>query len=107
MPEALYVSRIEGSRGEIWIRSLGVLVGRLDRPVLYRRRGDDTPKVGQFDLHAAVSYLNGPLFEDEDFRKEITVFVGKRPLKVKLTDSSKIERVEQSLRITEVEAEDG
>jgi hypothetical protein len=57
-------------------------VATLDRPRLLRRRGDNGPVEGQFDLHAAFRYVNLHLLKDGDFEKEITVYIGKRPLKV-------------------------
>lgn len=103
-----YFSSIVGTRGEIWIPTLSVLVARLERPTLTRRPpGSDTPTVGQFDFQAAYSFLNRALFDDSDFRKEITVFIGKQPLKVTLTEASKIEVIDhaKALRIEGVNAQ--
>lgn len=106
MPEGIFVSKIEGTRGEIRIPELGVLVAEMKRPVLMRRRGEDNGQdTGQFDLHAAVSYWNQHLWADEDWEKEFTVFVGKRPLKVTVLPTTKVTKVEQSLRMEGVKVE--
>jgi hypothetical protein len=106
VPQGLFTSRIEGTRGEIWIPSLSVLVARLQRPMLTRRpEGLDTPTVGQFDLQAAYSYLNVLLFEDEDFRKQWTVWIGKKPLTTTLNETSKVEIIEHA-RVMRVEGVD-
>lgn len=107
MPVGIFLSRIEGTRGQVWIPSLGVLVGEMDRPVLLRRRGENVPpNSGQYDLHAAFRVgFNAHLFADDEFRKEYTVWVGKRPLKVTVDEQSNILLVDRNLRIEGVHAE--
>jgi hypothetical protein len=100
-----FTSRIEGTRGEIWIPSIGVLVAEMKRPVLLRRRGDTGPNEGQFDLHAAVSYFNDALWTDKDFEKEFTVYVGKQPLKVEILPTTKVIKADQSLRMEGVKVQ--
>lgn len=88
------ITKIEATRGEIWIPTLSILVGRLDRPLVTRRRpGDDTPQVGQFDLQAVYSFLNEALFNDDDFTKEWSIFIGRRRMAVNFTDSTKVELI--------------
>jgi hypothetical protein len=105
MPSGIHLNRIEGSRGEIRIPSLGVVVARMTRPVLLRRREVASPELGRFDLHAAVSYFNQHLWDDQDFRKETVLYLGKRPLKVNFLASSKMLVVPGSLRMEGVEPE--
>lgn len=107
MPIAgIFIPRIEGTRLEIWIPALSILVAKCERPVLLRRRGDDTPTVGQFDLHAVYSFLNEPLFRDGDFEKEWTFYVGKKPMRLGLLEGSKVDLVTaaRTIRIEGVEA---
>jgi hypothetical protein len=105
VPQGLFVPRIDATRGEIWIPSLSVLVARLQRPALTRRPEGETPYVGQFDLQAAYSYLQIPLFQDADFRKEWTIWIGKKPLTATLHESSRIEIIEHA-RVLRVEGVD-
>jgi len=105
MPEGIRHNRIEGNRGEIRIPSLGVVVSRMTRPVLIRRREVATPELGSFDLHAAYSYFNRHLWDDEDFDKEVVIYLGRRPLRVFRFDRSTMVVVEGSLRIEGVEPE--
>lgn len=95
----IFTSKIEGTRGEIWVPELGVLVAEMKRPLLLRRRAENGQDPGQFDLHAAVSYFQQALWDDPDFTKEITVYLGKEPLKVELLPTTNVVRVEQSLRM--------
>lgn len=104
MPEGLFVSRIAATRGEVWIPSLGVLVARMEHPVLLRRREVADPELGLFDLHAAVSYFNLDLWQDRDFTKTITLWIGKKPLKVTDFDLTRVVLVERNLRIEGVNA---
>ena len=92
-------TRIDGTRGEIRIPELGVLVAEMKRPVLLRRRADDGSDTTEFDLHAAVFYWNDYLWSDPDWTKEFTVFIGKEPLKLTVLPTSKVIRDHQSLRI--------
>lgn len=105
MPEGIRIDRFEGTRGEIRIPSLGVVVARMTRPVLLRRREVASPELGSFDLHAAVSYFNQHLWDDPDYVKETVLYLGKKPLKVVFFSSSKLLKVEGSLRIEGVEPE--
>ena len=107
MPEGIFLSRIEGTRAELWIPSLSILVVRSERPTLTRRHGDNTPTVGQFDLHAVYSFLNENLFHDEDFAKEWTFWLGKKPMRLTLLEGSKIDLVTaaRTLRIEGVDAQ--
>jgi hypothetical protein len=105
MPPGIHLNRLEGTRGEIRIPSLGVVVARMTRPVLLRRREVASPELGQFDLHAAVSYFNKHLWEDADFRKETVLYIGKRPLKVNFLARSSLLAVPGSLRMEGVELE--
>lgn len=83
MPPGIFQTRIVGSRGEIVIPSLGIQVARLTMPIsLLRRREVASPELGRFDLHAAVSYFNRPLWDDDDYRKVVRFFIGKRPYTV-------------------------
>lgn len=103
MPPGIRLNRIEGGRGEIRIPSLGIVVSRLNRPVLLRRREVATPELGQFDLHAAVSYFNQVLWDDPDFVKETVIWMGKRPLKILWLSGTSLIKVDGSLRIEGVE----
>lgn len=77
--EGIFIPRIEGTRLEVWIPSLSILVAKCERPVLRQRRGDETPMVGHFDLHAVYSFLNESLFRDDDFQKVWTFWLGRKP----------------------------
>jgi hypothetical protein len=101
----IFTSRIEGTRGEIWIPTLGILVARLTRPMLNMRPEGTTPTVGQRDLQAAYSYLQVALLGDPDFTKRWTVWVGKRPLTITLHEDSKIELIEHA-KVMRVEGVD-
>lgn len=105
MPPGIFVTRFEWTRGEIRIPSLGIVVSRLDRPVLLRRREVASPELGRFDLHAAVSYFNQPLWDDDDFRKEIVLWAGKRPRKIVVFEQTTLVKVDGSLRMEGVEPE--
>lgn len=103
--QGIYIPRIQATKGEVWITALSVLVGRLERPVLLRRREETDPELGRYDLHAAVSYFLADLYEDDDFQKDITLWIGKRPLKVIVLGKSETLIVPGSLRIEGVNAE--
>lgn len=105
MPEGIRTNRIEGNRGEIRIPSLGVVVSRMTRPVLLRRREEATLELGSFDLHAACSYFNQFLWDDDDFTKEVVIYLGKRPLRVFQFGESKMVVAQGNLRIEGVEPE--
>lgn len=99
------INRFEGTRGEIRIPELSVLVCEMTRPLLLRRRAENGQPTGQFDLHAAVSYFTQALWDDPEFTKEITVWIGKDPLKVMLNPESKMTVDGTRLRIEGVNAE--
>lgn len=101
----MFTSRIDGTRGEIWIPSLSILVARLERPALTHRPEGTTPTVGQRDFQAGFSYLQESLLGDDDFTKRWTVWVGKRPLKVVLHEDSRIEVIGHA-RVLRVEGVD-
>lgn len=105
MPPGILVTRVEGTRGEIRIPSLGVVVGRLERPVLVRRREVASPELGRFDLHAAVSYFNQHLWDDPDFRKETVLWIGRQPRKIVVFEKTTLVKVDGSLRMEGVEPE--
>ena len=108
MSIGMFTSRIMATRGEVWIPSLGILVARLDRPLLTRRPGDTaTPLVGQWDLQASYSFLNPDLLQDEEFRKSWTLWVGRRPLTVMFREDTKTEVIAHAshMRIEGVDIE--
>ena len=101
------LNRIEGNKGEIRIPSLGVVVARMTSPVaLVRRREVATHELGSFDLHAAVSYFNQHLWEDQDYEKEIVMYLtNKRPVKIQTYEGSKLSKSGGELRVEGVEPE--
>lgn len=105
MPPGIRTNKFEGTRGEIKIPSLGILVSRLDKPVLLRRREAATPELGSFDLYAAVSYFNEHLWSDDDYPKEIVFYLGRVPLKVHFLTQSTLVKETGRLRIEGVEPE--
>lgn len=105
MPQGIFLTRIDGTRGEIRIPSLGIVVARMTKPVLHRRREVASPELGRFDLLAAVSYFNQSLWDDQDFRKEVQIWIGKKPVKVIFYEQSTMLAVEGSLRMEGVEPE--
>jgi len=104
-PIAFFTSRIEATRGEVWIPTISVLVARMDKPVLLRRREVATPELGLYDLHAAVSYFNRALWNDPAYAKEITLYVGKRPLRVSQKPGTNVVLLPEALRIEGVDVE--
>lgn len=105
MPINFFTTRIEATRGEVWIPSLSVLVSRMERPVLLRRREVATPELGLYDLHAAVSYFNRALWSDPGYAKSITLFVGKRPLRVIQLSGTEVVLLPGAIRIEGVNVE--
>ena len=107
MPPGVFLNQIAGIRGEIRIPSIGVVVARLTKPQLHRRREVASPELGRFDLHAAVSYFNQHLWDDEDYDKEVRIWLSSRPkpVKVFLFENSQLSVVSGSLRIEGVEPE--
>jgi len=99
MPEGLFTTRVSATRGEIWIPTLSILVARMDKPLLLRRREDATPELGPYDLHAAVSYFNRALWEDPEYDKEITLFMGKKPARVQLFERTNTVLLPGAIRI--------
>jgi hypothetical protein len=77
----------------------------MKRPLLLRRRADNGPNEGQFDLHAAVFYWNQALWDDPDWTKEFTVYVGKQPLKLTILPTTTVTKIDQSLRMEGVKVE--
>lgn len=71
MPNGLFQT-IQGREGEVRIEDLGVLVGTFEKWSL-RRRGDDGPGAGLYDLSAVFSYVNPHLWAEEEYKKTITV----------------------------------
>jgi hypothetical protein len=65
-----------GKKGEIRIAGLDALIGTMADWSL-KRRGDDGPKEGLYDLRAAFSYLNEHLIADSDYEKQIILWIGK------------------------------
>lgn len=98
-----FTSRIEATRGEVWIPTLSVLVSRMERPVLLRRREVATPELGLYDLHAAVSYFNRALWSDPAYAKEITLYVGKKPLRVTQLNGTTVVLLPGAIRIEGVD----
>ena len=99
MIEGIFIPRIEYTRGEVWIPSLSVLVARMKKPVLLRRPVGTDPELGLFDLQAAVSYFNLSLWEDPDCEKDITLWFGKKPLKVVVMPHSNVTVSIEAIRI--------
>lgn len=100
-----FTSRIEATKGEVWIPSLSVLVARMERPVLLRRREVATPELGLYDLHAAVSYFNRALWGDPAYAKTVTLYVGKRPLRVHQLGGTNVVLLPGAIRIEGVNIE--
>jgi len=106
MPGGILYTEIQLTRGEIWIPTLSVLVARMERPRLLLRRREDTDlELGRFDLHAAVSYFNPHLWADVDYDKTITLWLGKRPLRVLMLEMTVTVITPGALRIEGVSAE--
>lgn len=106
MPPGLNLGEVRWTRGEIRISALGVLVARLDDPVVIsRRREVATPELGRYDLHAAVSYFNQHLWDDADFKKDVVVYIGRKPVKVFTYEGTSVVHVPGSLRMEGVEYE--
>ena len=102
-PINFFTTRIELAKGEIWIPALSVLVARMEKPVLLRRREVATPELGQYDLHAAVSYFNRSMWTDPAYVKTITGFFGKKPLTVLLRSETNVVLLPGAIRIEGVD----
>lgn len=76
-----FFKRISGKEGEVRIESLGVLVGTISSWSL-TRHGDDDPREDLYALHAAFSYVNPHLWDDDDYTKTITLRLGKEVFRV-------------------------
>ncbi|HEX5016521.1 MAG TPA: hypothetical protein VFX15_02920 [Actinomycetes bacterium] len=100
-------NKIDGTRAEIQIPALGIVVARLMPPLaLVRRREVASPELGRYDLHAVVSYFNQPLWEDPDYQKAIKFWIGGRPRKVFMFDGTTLVRPDpKTLRMEGVEPE--
>ena len=75
---AITLSSIAGREGSIRIPALGALIGQMSSWTL-KRREDDSPQVGLYDLRAALSYINPTLFNHPEYsaKREIRVKLGK------------------------------
>jgi len=82
MPHGLFQT-ISGREGEVRIETLGVLVGTFEKWTL-RRRGDDGPGSGLYDLTAVFSYVNPHLWGDDEYTKSIHVVVSMESRKERL-----------------------
>jgi hypothetical protein len=78
VPHGLF-QRISGVKGDVWITALGAKIGTMSQWSLTRRGGEDGADSGDglYDLRAVFSYLNPHLWEDEDYTKDIVVFLGR------------------------------
>lgn len=56
--------------GLVEIPFLGAKVGELSGWTL-QRRGDQDPEAGLYDLHAVFSFVSEPLWNDDDYQKDI------------------------------------
>ena len=65
-----------GAGGRIDIPLIGAHVADI-RSWKLRRRGEEGEEAGLFDLHAILSWINMPLWEDEEYRKEIVIDFGR------------------------------
>lgn len=79
MSGAITLSSIAGREGDIRIPALGTVIGQIVSWTL-KRRGDDGPKEGLYDLRAALSYVNPTLFEHPEYsaKREIRVRLNKQ-----------------------------
>ena len=75
---AITLTSVAGRDGTIRIPALGALIGQMSSWTL-KRREDDSPQVGLYDLRAALSYINPTLFEHPEYsaKREIKVKLGK------------------------------
>jgi hypothetical protein len=76
---AITLTSVAGKEGSIRIPALGALIGQMASWTL-KRRGDDGPKEGLFDLRAALSYVNPHLFNHPEYalKREIRVRINKQ-----------------------------
>lgn len=70
------IKSISGLEGEITIPSYGAQVGTFSKWTLTRHE-DESGKARVFRLHAALSYLNEWLWNEEALEKQITVTLRK------------------------------
>ena len=77
MPAHGVFQRIKGTRGKVWIPTLGALIGTMSEWTLIARGDEDHPTDGLYDLRVTFSYLNPHLWEDEDYTKEVVVILNK------------------------------
>lgn len=68
MPGFIY-SSLSGREGSILIPPLGVVIGQMVDWKL-KRRGDDGPSEGSYDLRAVLSYVNEVLFNHDEYASE-------------------------------------
>ena len=76
---AITLTSVAGKEGSIRIPALGTTIGRFANWTL-KRRGDDGPKEGLFDLRAALSYVNPHLFNHPEYsaKREIRLRLNKQ-----------------------------
>lgn len=79
---AISLTSIAGKQGSIRIPALGTVIGQVEPNGSWtlKRRGDDGPNEGLFDLRAVLSYINPHLFNHPEYvdRREIRVRLGKQ-----------------------------
>lgn len=72
----MYVKSISGVDGEISIPSMGATIGTTAKWTLQRREDRNGPE-GVYVFRAVFVYLNPMLFNEDSFKKEIKVRVGR------------------------------
>ncbi len=90
---AITLTSVAGKEGSIRIPALGTVIGQMASWSL-KRRGDDDPKSGSYDLRAALSYVNEALFNHPEYasKREIRVRLNKQTeFRVDGGDNARIE----------------
>jgi len=71
----VYFKRLDGVTGSVIIPSIGITVGTMGSWTLLRRE-DTPPGTGEWDLHAAFSYINDFAWQSDGWEKEIRLTIG-------------------------------
>ena len=88
MPAILF-REVNGKEGSVRIPALGVVIGRMASWTM-KRRGDDGPGEGSYDLRAVLSYANPVLFNHAEWadKRDIRVTIGRNVYRLEETGGS-------------------